>query len=78
MKQIQFETIRESAKLAKRRTKKAAFNWLESGVEDNITRDKNIKDLNSIKILPKLLKKIFKPEISVNFFGSSLESPIST
>ena len=59
MKQIQFETIRESAKLAKRWTKKAAFNWLESGVEDNITRDKNIKDLNSIKILPKLLKKNF-------------------
>lgn len=76
MKLNKFETIRESAKLAKKNTKKSAFNWLESGVEDNLTRDKNIEDLNKIKILPKLLKKIIKPDTTVKFFGSSLESPI--
>ena len=60
MKKIQFETIRQSEKLAKKKVPKAAFEWIQAGVEDNFTRDKNIQDLNKIKILPRFLKKNYK------------------
>ena len=40
MKKIQFETIRQSEKLAKKKVLKAAFEWIQAGVEDNFTRDK--------------------------------------
>ena len=76
MKKIQFETIRQSEKLTKKKVLKAAFEWIQAGVEDNFTRDKNIQELNKIKILPRFLKKIINANTGSNFFGTTLSHPI--
>ena len=60
MKNIDFVTIREAEKFAKRKTRKQIFDWLQSGSEDNSTSNKNIIDLNNLRLKPLHLRKLAK------------------
>ena len=57
MSNSKFTTIRQAKKLAKKLIK-GKYQWLTSGAEDELTTNKNIKDLNRIKIIPNVLKKL--------------------
>ena len=76
MKKIKFYTIRQAAQIAKKKIRKGTFEWLEAGVEDNYTRDKNINDLKKLKIIPKFLGRINQIDISKNIFGKKIKSPL--
>ena len=68
MNSIKFVTIREADKLSKDKMRKGAHEWLNSGSEDNFTKDKNYECLNSIKIIPRVLKKGRNKTNYSNFF----------
>ena len=76
MKNIDFVTIREAEKFAKRKTRKQIFDWLQSGSEDNSTSNKNIIDLNNLRLKPLHLRKVGKIDLSTNFFGKKISSPL--
>ena len=44
MNSIKFVTIREADKLSKDKMRKGAYEWLNSGSEDNFTKDLNYMD----------------------------------
>ena len=46
----QFYTVRQAENFASNKIRGGSFNWLQAGAEDNFTRDKNIYDLQKIKI----------------------------
>ena len=71
-----FYTIREAEKIASAKTRKGTFIWAQSGSEDDYTTNKNIADLNSIKIYPRVLKKIIKADTTVSFLNNKFESPL--
>ena len=71
-----FVTLREAENFAQKRINKKTFNWLQSGAEDNYTTSKNIIDLNNIKIKPFHLKKVKKINLTTNFFGTKISSPL--
>jgi len=73
---MQFRTLRQSEKLAKKKVSRASFEWLQAGAEDGYTRDKNFIDLNKIQIIPKFLNKIVDVNVTSNFFGTKLDSPL--
>ncbi len=73
---MKFVTLREAEFFAKKKLKNKIFQWLQSGVEDNYTLDKNFLDLKNIKIKPKHLNKVGKLDLSKNFFGKNISSPI--
>ena len=77
MNSIKFVTIREADKLSKDKMRKGAYEWLNSGSEDNFTKDKNFESLNLIKIIPRVLKKgRNKTNYSHLFFNRRIISPI--
>ena len=76
MKSTKFVTLREAEKLAKMKINIKKFNWLQSGAEDNFTTDKNITDLQNLKIKPFHLKGVGKINLERNFFGKKLSSPL--
>ena len=71
-----FYTVRQAESFASKKIRSGSFNWLQAGAEDNFTRDKNIYDLQKIKIIPKLLNKINKVNITASLFGKKLISPL--
>ncbi len=71
-----FVTLREAEYYAQKKINKKIFNWLQSGAEDNYTTSKNIIDLNNIKIKPFHLKKVKKINLTTNFFGTKISSPL--
>ena len=71
-----FATLRQAENLAEKSSRKGTFKWLQAAAEDGYTHKKNFDDLNKIKILPKQLAKIIRPNYSTNFFGSAISSPI--
>ena len=71
-----FVTLREAEKFCKRKINKKIFNWLQSGVEDNYTYEKNFTDLLKIQIKPAHLSKIKNIKLESNFFGNKISSPI--
>ena len=71
-----FTTIREAEKMASIKARKGTFIWAQSGSEDDYTTNKNIIDLNSIKIYPRVLKKIIKTDTSINFLNKNFELPL--
>ncbi len=74
--QKSFVTIREAEKLAKKKISKGAFNWLESGSEDNFTTNLNTEYLNKIKILPKVFAKNYNLSIESIFLNQKIKSPL--
>ena len=76
MKKNDFITLREAEKFAKKKVLWKKFDWLQSGAENNYTLQKNFDDLEKIRILPKHLNKIKKINLSFNFFGKKLNSPL--
>ena len=58
MSNSKFSTIRQAKELAKKKLIKGKYQWLTSGAEDEFTTNKNIDDLNKIKIIPNVLKKV--------------------
>ena len=58
MSNSKFSTIRQAKKLAKKKLLLGKYQWLTSGAEDEFTTNKNVEDLNKIKIIPNILKKI--------------------
>ena len=67
MSNSKFTTIRQAKKLAKKKLIKGKYQWLTSGAEDEFTTNKNIDDLNKIKIIPNVLKKLRVLTIKKNF-----------
>ena len=76
MSNHKFTTIREAEKLSKKKLKKGTFMWLSSGSEDEVTSNKNIDDLNKIKIIPNVLKKIKSTNYSTFFLNKKIKSPL--
>ncbi len=52
------------------------FNWLHAGAEDNFTTNKNVNDLQHLKIKPLHLKGVGKINLEKNFFGKKISSPL--
>ena len=71
-----FVTLREAENFAQKKIDKKIFNWLQSGAEDNYTTSKNIIDLNNIRIKPFHLKKVKRINLTTNFFGKKISSPL--
>ncbi len=71
-----FTNILEAERLAKKNIRLGSYNWLISGAEDGFTTNKNKDDLEAIKIIPKILSKNFKLDLTTNFFGTKIDSPI--
>ena len=76
MKKINFETVRQAEKVAEKNIKKETFQWLQAAAEDGFTHQKNIEDLNKIKIIPLQLSLNGKPKLESNFFGKKISSPL--
>jgi len=76
MKKNNFATVRQAEDLAKKIIRKGTFQWLQAAAEDGFTHFKNIKDLNSIKILPKHLARIIKADFTKMFFNNKIISPL--
>lgn len=74
--QNDFVTIREARLKAKKKIRNGTFQWLESGAEDNYTAEKNILDLNSINISPRLLNSESSEFMKFNFFNYENNSPL--
>ena len=72
----EFATIRQAEQQCKKKLKAGIFEWLYSGSEDNLTSKKNISDLDKIKIIPRVLRKIDNNSISVSFLGKKLSYPM--
>ena len=71
-----FKTTQQAELFAKKKLSTGAYSWLIAGAEDNYTERLNIKDLNNIKINPKILKKTFNLKINKNFLNLQIPSPI--
>ena len=71
-----FVSIREAKKLAKKKIRNPTFQWLESGAEDNLTYDKNILDLDNIKITPRIFNSVKSNNLNFQFFGNSYSTPV--
>lgn len=71
-----FSTIRQAENLAKKKIRLGTFNWLNSAAEDGHTAKKNLVDLQSIKIIPRILSKNFDISLKSRVFGNEIESPI--
>ena len=71
-----FETIRQAKDVAKKNIRFGTFQWLEAGAEDNYTTDLNIKFLNLIKFIPRVLTKNNKLNIEQNFLKKKISSPL--
>lgn len=76
MKKNIFATIRQAENSAKKIIRKGTFQWLQAAAEDGFTHHENIKDLDSIKILPKHLSKAVEIKYSSFFFKDRIESPL--
>lgn len=71
-----FETVRQAENLASKIIRKKTFQWLQAAAEDGLTHFKNIKDLDSIKILPRHLTKIIEAKYSKKIFNNKISSPL--
>ena len=71
-----FTTVRQAKKLAKTKLIEGQYQWLISGAEDEFTTDKNIEDLNKIKIIPNVLRKIRSVDYNRKFLGKTIKSPL--
>ena len=76
MKNNDFVTLREAESFAKKKINKKTFDWLQSGSEDNYTSNKNIVDLEKLKIKPFHLRKVGKINLNCEFFGKKISSPL--
>ena len=71
-----FATIRQAERIAKGKIRKGSFRWLQAAAEDGFTHEQNLKDLNNLRIIPKHLAQVKKVEISTDFFGKKISSPL--
>ena len=71
-----FSTIREARVKAKKKIRNGTFQWLESGAEDNLTADVNIKDLDSIRVVPRIFNSLEKENLLFSIFDKNFTSPI--
>ena len=76
MKKILFSTVQKSEELAKKKIRIGTFNWLNSAAEDGLTAKKNIRDLDNIQILPKILSKNYNLNLKQKIFNTNLDSPL--
>ena len=73
---FKFETIQQARTLARKKTRINTFKWLEAAAENGHTKDKNIKDLGNIKIVPRFLNKVGNISFKKKFFKDHFNSPI--
>ncbi len=69
-------TLREVIKIYKHKTKDRVQRWIDGSAEYGFTTQKNINIFRSISLIPRVLKEIKKVDISSNFFGKKISSPI--
>ena len=73
---LKFETIQQARTLARKKIRINTFKWLEAAAENGFTKDKNVKDLENIKIIPKFLNKVGKINLRKKYFEHYFSSPI--
>lgn len=69
-------TIRELEILAKKKSHKGAFNWLNAAAENGITKKINEDAFKKVEIIPNFFQDTSKLDISTNFYGHKLSMPI--
>lgn len=75
MKKI-FSTIGQAENFAKKKIRLGTYYWLNSAAEDGYTAKKNFSDLQSIKIIPKILTKNYDISLKSRVFGNEIDTPI--
>ena len=76
MNKKKFESIRQAQQVASKSIRNGTFKWLEAGAEDNYTTELNVKFLNSVKFIPKILSKNYDLKIKKKFLGKFISSPL--
>lgn len=76
MKYKKFVTIRQALEYSKKKINNKIFQWLDTGVEDDFTKNQNFLDLQKIKLKPAHLNKIKDINLKTDFFGKKINSPI--
>lgn len=68
--------IADLARRARRRIPHFAWEYLESGTGDDISRDMNIDALREVLLRPQVMKGVLEPTIATSLFGVSYSAPI--
>lgn len=63
-------------KVAQKKINFKKWNWLENGTEKEITLKNNLEIFNTIKVIPRFLKKNFNANTNVNFFKQDIPLPL--
>ncbi len=76
IKKLNFATVRQAQRLAEKKIRKGTFRWLQAAAEDGFTHEKNLIDLNNLRIIPKHLAKVLNIKMNSSFFGTNIKSPL--
>ncbi|MGZ6441838.1 MAG: alpha-hydroxy acid oxidase [Pseudobdellovibrionaceae bacterium] len=68
--------LNELKSLARPRLTQMAYDFIDSGAEDEITLRHNQKSWQKIEILPQVLQGISEPQLSTNVLGEPIQFPI--
>ena len=69
-------TLRKLYKIAKVKTPKKAWNWMNNGTERELTLRQNIGPFKKYKLNPRVLRDVSKINNRVDFFGVKLNFPL--
>jgi len=73
---IEFQTLREIERAARRKVDDHAWDWLECGAEHELTLDRNRKLFARVALRPRILRDVSKVDISTRVAGLTLPLPI--
>ena len=76
MKKNLFSSIYQAEKKSKKKIRSGTFKWLNSAAEDGFTSNKNLIDLQNIKIIPRILSKNHNITLKSKVFGTEIDWPI--
>lgn len=70
-----YPSIEDLRKRAQKRVPKFAFEYLDGGCNDDISIDKNTKDIRAIELQPRYLRNYGKSTTSTKLFGIEYDAP---
>jgi L-lactate dehydrogenase (cytochrome) len=70
-----YPSIEDLRAKASRRIPRFAFEYLDGGCNENINRDKNVRDLQNIELVPRYLKDFIAPDMKTELFGHIYDAP---
>ena len=68
-----FKDFRE---LAKRRLPRPIFDYIDGAADDEITYARNTESLNSVSLIPNVLRTVKDFDISTTIFGKKISMPV--